>query len=153
MTAAAALDVLADPLQMDFVVHLRGESRAFEIEAFRVGVQVLELEMRLIREQEIVHGPEAALRSGAFGSFGRSQSVRMNRFQWEVAICEQDLTVKALEKKSHRRRRLLARGALEIPVFHYRDRSVRTAENVICGVDRVREIERMMSGHVISLYL
>jgi hypothetical protein len=45
----------------------------------------------------------------------------MNRFQREVAICEQDLAVKALEEEFHRRRRLLAGGTLEVSVLHYRD--------------------------------
>ncbi len=109
--------------------------------------------MRLIREQEIVHGPELPLRSGAFGRFGRSQRVRMNRFQREVAICEQDLTVETLEKEFHRRRRLLAGGALEVPVLHHRDRSVWATEDVICGVNRLRKIGGVMCGHPASVRL
>lgn len=70
MTGAAAIDVLTDALSVDFVVHLRGESRLVEIEALRVGEQVLRLEMRLVREQQIVHLPEASLSARAFGSFG-----------------------------------------------------------------------------------
>jgi hypothetical protein len=44
-------------------------------------MQILVLQMRLVLEQHVVHGPELALRRRGLGSLGRHQGVRMRLLQ------------------------------------------------------------------------
>jgi len=82
------LDVLPDTLQVHLVVHFCRESSLVELDLLGVSKEVLAVEVRLVRKQLVVHGPEAALRSRAFGGLGRLNGMGMNPFLREVAVSE-----------------------------------------------------------------
>jgi hypothetical protein len=150
MALAAPVEVLADALQVDFVIHLGCESGVIERQLLGVAEQMLLIEVRLIREKQVVHFPKASLRSGALGGLCGPQGMRMYRLLRKVSIGEEDLILKALEKQFYRGRRLLACWALEVAVLHHRDRRVWVAQNVIRPVHRLSEIGSGVRSHIVS---
>src|SRR6266566_1379494 len=148
-TVDAALQVLAHALQVDVIVHLRGEARHVEAEPLRVAVKVLRFQVRLIGEQQVVHRPELPLAASALRGLGRGQRVRMRLFEGEIAKGEPHPAVKPLEQQFERRLRLLAVRALEIPILDHGHRGVSRAGQVIDGADGDGELEGPVPVHSI----
>ena len=142
-----ALEVLADPLDVDVLVHLRGEARHVELEPLGVGVQVLRLQVGLVVEQQAVHLPELALRGGALGRLGGGKRVGMQLLEREVAPGKPDPARKAREESLQPGRRLLADGAFEVAVFHDGHVGMRGALHVVFGPRRDCQIELVMLSH------
>ena len=84
MASARPFDVLPHSLQIDLVVHLRREARHVEAQLLGVGVQMLELEVILMRKHSVVHLPELALGCRALRRLGCSERVRMNPLERKV---------------------------------------------------------------------
>jgi len=57
-----------------------------ELQSFGVAAQLVELQVGLVVEQQIMHGPELALRGSALCCLCRVKRVRMDFLQWEMAI-------------------------------------------------------------------
>src|SRR5258708_39012721 len=110
VAAAAALDVLTHPLEVDVIVHLGGIARQIQSQVHSITIQILVLEMRLVLEQEIVHGPEFALRRRGLRGLGRQQRGRMRFLGREAPKYETNFVGKSLEQQLRRRRRDLAAG-------------------------------------------
>src|SRR5882762_9799592 len=113
-TVCTALQVFADALQVDVIVHLRREARHVEAELLGVTVKVLRFQVRLMGEQQVMHRPELPLAACALRGLGRGQRVRMYVLEGKIAKGDLDATVKTLEQDFDRRLRLLAVRALEI---------------------------------------
>src|SRR5437016_6311947 len=140
MASARPFDVLAHALQIDLVVHLGREASHVEAQLLGVGVQVLELEVILMRKQSVVHLPELALGCRAFRHLGGAQRVRMNPLERKVAIGESNSLGEALEQQLHGGGCLPTGRTLEITVFDDRNRSVRRTSNVIRLADGLRQV-------------
>src|SRR5216684_9235511 len=106
-------------------------------------IQVLVLEMRLVLEQEIVHGPEFPLRRRGLRGLGRQQRVRVSVLKREVPEYEPNLIGKPLQQQLRRRRRDLAARTFEVAVFDQRyPRVLRTLE-MVGGLRRHRQAHGM----------
>ncbi len=106
-------------------------------------MQVLVLEMHLVLEQEIVHGPEFPLRRRGLRGLGREQRVGVSVLQREVPEYETNLVGKPLQQQFRRRRRDLAAGAFEVAVFDQRHPRVLRTLEMVGGLRRHRQAHGM----------
>src|SRR5262245_35768527 len=144
---APAFLVFAQAMQIDVIVELRGEPRHVEAEPHRVALEMLELQVRLVLEQQVVHLPELALLTGTFGRLGRELRVRVHLLEREVAECEAHAVLEAPEQQPYRRRGLLAVRAFEIAVLDDRDGCMIGPEHVVGRTDRDRQVEGCVPVH------
>jgi redox-sensitive bicupin YhaK (pirin superfamily) len=142
-----ALKVLADPLQVDVVVHLGRVQRHVQSKLLRVAVELLLFQPVLMREQQIVHLPEFALRTRALGSFRGQQRVGVNVFQREVPVREAHALIESLQEQLDRGRRLFAVGAFEVTVLDDRDGCMVRSERVIRRADRFGQLKGVALIH------
>ena len=103
--------------------HIGNEPRGVQAELPGVFEEIPAGERALVGQQQVVHGPEGALRRGRLGGFGRELRVRVHVVQRQVpphvpdvAEVSQQLTYDGLGEA--------AVGALEVGVFHQGDRGV-----------------------------
>ncbi len=75
MAATAAINLLANSLQVDVIAHLRLVTHHVQPRLGRIAVQVFVLEVRLILEEQVMHRPEFSLRRGRLGRFRGQQRV------------------------------------------------------------------------------
>src|SRR5688572_27735297 len=133
VTLRAALHVLAHALQVDLVVHLRGEARHVEIQTFRVRAQVGHREMTLVLEQQVMHLPELALSTRRFRCLCGMHCMRMRRLDREMPENEADASAESLEHELDGGRGLFAGGALEVAVLDDSDGRVLGTYGMIDG--------------------
>jgi len=145
-----ALHVFADALKIDVIVHLGRVARHVELQPFRVVVQLLKLQVRLVIEQQIVHLPEFSLSTRSLRRFRSEQCMRMDFLEREVAIDKTNAVLEPLEQKLDRGRRLLAVGALEIAILDHDHRRVRLADGVIDRLYRYGQLEGLMCVHAFA---
>src|ERR1700730_6003938 len=99
--------------------------------------------MCLVLEQEIMHLPEFPLRRRGLGGFGRQQRVRMSFQQRKVPKYETNLVGKSLQQQLRRGYRDLAAGTLEVAVFDQRHPRVLRSQEMVGGLRRHRQSDRM----------
>jgi hypothetical protein len=146
-TFPSTLHVLPNSLEVDTIVHLGGVARQVQTERFGIAVKLLDLEVRLMVEQEIVHGPELGLCRRALCSLRGVQGMRMNLFQRKVTIDEPDAPGEAGKQQLDRRCSLLAIGALEVAVFDNGHGGVRRADHMIGRSHGRRQFNSVGSVH------
>jgi hypothetical protein len=96
--ALTTRNVLSDPLQVDLVAQFGREASQVEAQMLGIAVQVLQVEVRLLFEQQPVHFPEPALGSGTFSRLRRLQCMGMDSFEREMPEAEANPVAKPLEK-------------------------------------------------------
>src|SRR6266851_5220026 len=87
--------------------------------------------MRLIVEQQVVHGPELALARCGFSGERGAQGMRMHFLQREVPVSNADAADEAFEQHLHCGGSLPAARAFEIAVLDDGQRRMLGAEQVI----------------------
>src|SRR5271165_723816 len=103
--------------------------------------------MRLVFEQQIVHGPELSLGSRGLGSLGRHPRVRMGVLQREMPIYEPDSVWELLQQQFRSLHRNLAARALEVAVFDQDDSRMQRPLTMIGRFGRDRQGRSVRSIH------
>ncbi len=134
--AAAALDLLANPLKVDLIFELEVEPLHVELESLRVGSQLVQLQVILIFEQQVVHRPKLALCARRLGRLRRNQGMRMDPFKWKVSKYDAQPVPKMGQLNFHCRRRLLAVGTLKVAIFNQCDMASLSPQDMVGFVRR-----------------
>ena len=96
--ALTTRNVLSDPVQVDLIAQFGREAGQVEAQMLGIAVQVLQVEVRLLFEQQPVHVPKPALGSGTFSRLRCLQCMGMGIFEREVPETEANPVAKSLEK-------------------------------------------------------
>jgi hypothetical protein len=141
----AAPEILLHPARVDALPELPLE--AVDVEADRLGVatQLRVAQLELVREEAVVHIPEASLGAGGLRRLRGGGGVWVEVRHRKMTEHEPELVAEALEQVQHHRVGLAAVGALEVAVLDQRHRGVRPPAHVIsrdvdgrgkrCGLD------------------
>src|SRR6185312_15681006 len=84
--ASAAQKVFAQSRRVRVRLEVVAETSQIEAQRLRVGDQVGRVESVLVLEEQVVHLPETALRTGRLCSLGRLVGVRVDLAQREVPV-------------------------------------------------------------------
>ena len=131
----SGVHMLVHPLPVDLVRKLEIEAHQVEFELLGVAVQVLELQVGLVLEQQVVHGPEFVLGTGSLRRFGGQFSVLVCGRQWKMAEDEAHAMLELLHQHLYGRVGLSAGRAFEIAVLDDDDPGRVRARNVVGLVD------------------
>jgi hypothetical protein len=111
--------------------HLADDAVGVEAEHLGVATQGGVVEPVLLDEEQLVHRPERALRTGGLRGQRRGQRVAMAVGQREVAEHQADAAVGLLHEPAQHRRRGRAVRALVVAVLEHGHRRARVPEHVV----------------------
>src|SRR5690242_5874711 len=83
-----------------------------------IDIEIIQIEMGLVLEQQIVHGPEAVLQSGGFRGFRCELCMQMFLQNGKMPIHEPHTVRESRTQSAHERLSLSAVGTFEIAVRH-----------------------------------
>ena len=129
-----AVDMLAHALKVNSRLHLCVVAREVEPEPPGVAAKLVELEMRLVLEQEVVHRPEPPLRARGFGGKSRVKRMWMHPLERKMAKRHPEAR-EAPQEQLHRGRRLPAVWALEVTVLDQSQCGMHRTDQVVCRAD------------------
>jgi len=118
------------------LLELEREPVDVETERRRVAQEVLGIERALVREEKVVHLPEASLGAGGLGGLGSLERMQVDLAERKIAKREPQIVAEDLSNLHDGRMRGSAVGALEVTVLDERDGCCLGAENVIALADR-----------------
>jgi len=147
--AAATLNVLANPLQVDLIVYLELEPRHVELESLGVHAKLIQLQMGLVLEQQVMHRPELPLRARRFCRLRGKQRMRMDFFEREMPEHEAQRVRKMGKQYLDCRHRLLAVRAFEVAVFDQGDTTSLSTQKMVGVVHLNGEFEGLGTVHFI----
>jgi hypothetical protein len=105
--------------------------------------QVFLFQVRLMREQQIMHRPEFSLGCSRLRGLGREQRLRMRIFEREMPINETNFVRIALDQQRRRRRREFAARARVVPILDDRHLRMLGAECVVRWLGRHGQRDRL----------
>jgi hypothetical protein len=116
-----------------------------------VAPQVLVLQRLLTVQQQLVHGPEAALERGRLGQMGGGQGMRMDAGQGKVPKHEPELAAELLLQLLDGAEGHAAVGTFIVAVLDQGDRCpLPAAPMVVVRVHRRRQVLHDRAHHIIS---
>jgi hypothetical protein len=148
----AARGILLDAARVDAVPELPVEALDVEPDRLGMAAELRVAQLELVREEAIVHLPEASLHAGGLGRLRGRRGLRVKLRHREVAEHESEPVAEALEQVQHDRVGLATVGALEVAVLDQRHRGIRPPAHVIArDVDGRGERCSLHIGTILSM--